>query len=55
MSTPDAQVTSISATQRDKHEFIKYLVAEIRRLKVDMAMANPLDTSQDLAKEKLEA
>jgi len=40
--TPDAQVTSISATLQDRHEFIKFLVAELRRLKVENVLSAPM-------------
>lgn len=40
VETPEAKVTSISATQKDKHEFIKFLVAEIKRLKVEQSLAS---------------
>ena len=39
VKTPDAQVQSISASQRDKHEFIKMLVAEIMRLKSEISVS----------------
>ena len=32
MATPDAQVQSIGATVKDKHELIKFLVGELRRM-----------------------
>ena len=36
--TPDAQVQSITATQLDKHMFIKFLITEIQRLNADLAL-----------------
>ena len=36
ISTPDAQVQSISASKMDKHLFVKFLVGELSRVQTEL-------------------
>lgn len=47
VETPDAKVASISASLQDKHEFIKFLVSEIKRLKLDQSLSSTMNATTE--------